>query len=82
MSDVIIVAILSFAGTVIGSIGGVLASNKLTNYRIEQLEKKVDRYTCIETRITEAEASIRSAHYRINELRDHWEHTGTSTHIL
>ena len=70
MSEVVIVAILSFAGTVIGSVGGVLASNRLTNYRIEQLEKKVDRYTCMESRITEAEAGIRSAHYRINELRE------------
>lgn len=40
----IIVALLSLVGTLIGSIAGVLVSNKLTNYRIEQLEKKLDEY--------------------------------------
>jgi len=35
----IIVAILSFAGTAIGTLGGIIASAKLTNYRIQQLEK-------------------------------------------
>lgn len=40
----VIVALLSLVGTLIGSIAGVLVSNKLTNYRIEQLEKKLDEY--------------------------------------
>ncbi len=42
MSDTVIVAIISLFGTLGGSLIGVLASNKLTNYRIEQLEKKVE----------------------------------------
>lgn len=44
MPNEIIVAIFSLAGTLIGSLGGVLASSKLTNYRLEQLEKKVERH--------------------------------------
>lgn len=40
MSDTIIVAILSLIGTLAGTFGGILVSNKLTNYRIAQLEKK------------------------------------------
>lgn len=42
MSDTVIVAIISLFGTLGGSLIGVLASNKLTTYRIEQLEKKVE----------------------------------------
>jgi len=44
MNAEITVALLSAAGTLIGSIGGILASNRLTNYRIAQLEKRVDKH--------------------------------------
>ena len=39
----IVVAILSLVGTCIGSIAGIMTAQKMTNYRIEQLEKKVDK---------------------------------------
>ncbi len=39
----IFVAILSLIGTCIGSIAGIMTAQKMTNYRIEQLEKKVDK---------------------------------------
>lgn len=44
MSEAIIVAIISLFGTLGGSLIGVLASNRLTVYRIEQLEKKVEAH--------------------------------------
>lgn len=44
MSDVVIVAIISLIGTLGGTFGGILTSSKLTNYRIEQLEKKVEEH--------------------------------------
>ena len=50
LSDPIIVALIGLAGSAIGSLIGVLASSKLTQYRIEQLEKKVDsqnRFTAL-----------------------------------
>ena len=45
MTDTIAVAIISLFGTLTGTFGGILTSNKLTGYRIEQLEKKLDAYT-------------------------------------
>lgn len=45
MTDTIAVAIISLFGTLMGTFGGILTSNKLTGYRIEQLEKKLDTYT-------------------------------------
>ena len=39
MSDSIAVALIGLAGSGLGSILGVLVSNKLTTYRVEQLEK-------------------------------------------
>ena len=44
MSDSIIVAIIGLIGSGAGSLCGVLVSSKLTQYRIEQLEKKVEKH--------------------------------------
>lgn len=44
MSETILVAVISLFGTLGGSLLGVLASNRLTVYRIEQLEKKVEKH--------------------------------------
>ena len=43
MSDTIIVAILGFVGSCIGSLAGI----GLIKYRIEQLEKKVEKHNGI-----------------------------------
>ncbi len=47
MPTEILIALLSLLGTILGSAGGVYAANKLSVYRIEQLEKKVDRHNSI-----------------------------------
>lgn len=44
MSDAVLVALIGLCGSGIGSVVGVLASAKLTNYRLEQLEKKVEKH--------------------------------------
>lgn len=66
MSETIIVSIISLIGTLGGTLGGILVANKLTNYRIEQLEKKVEKHNGIvertyklEGRVTEVEHDIR-----------------------
>lgn len=51
MYETIIVAILSLIGTLIGSIAGILTANKLTIYRIEQLEKKVEKHNNVLERV-------------------------------
>lgn len=68
----IMVAFISLLGTLIGSISGVLVSNKLSNYRIEQLEKKLDRYAEntdeIRERLVVVEQSAKSAHHRLDDI--------------
>lgn len=45
MSDPAFIAtIISSIVTLIGTFGGILTASKLSNYRIEQLEKKVDKH--------------------------------------
>ena len=51
----IIVAIIAFAGTLVGTFGGILAANKLTSYRIEQLEKKVEKHNNLVERMYNVE---------------------------
>lgn len=75
MSDAVIVGIISFIGTVIGTFGGILASNKLTNYRIEELEKKQDKHNKViervyklEERDSIIEEELKSVNLRIADL--------------
>lgn len=58
MSDIVIVSIISLFGTLAGTLGGILATSKLTNYRIEQLEKKVDKHNNLIERMFKAEENI------------------------
>jgi hypothetical protein len=51
MTEAIIVALIGFLGAVIGSGLGILASAKLTNYRLEQLEKKVNLHNNVIERV-------------------------------
>ena len=75
MSDAVIVALIGLAGSLIGSLIGILASNKLTLYRIEQLEKKVEKHNNLVERtyrLEQAEAvmeeKIDVANHRIDDL--------------
>lgn len=69
MNSDITMAIISFAGTLLGTLGGIIASNKLTVYRIFQLEKKVEKHNNLVERMIKVEDSTKSAHHRIDELR-------------
>ena len=57
MSEVITAA-LSLVGTLVGTLGGIALSSNLTNYRIEQLEKKVEKHNNLISRTYELERSI------------------------
>ena len=70
MDGTVLVALLSCAGTLIGSIAGIMTANKLTNFRIEQLEKKVEKHNNLIERMTAVEQSTKSAHHRIDELHN------------
>ena len=75
MSDVVIVGLLSLLGTILGTVGGIIATNRLTTYRIEQLEKKVDKHNSLIERTFEIEQDIaviqndiKVANHRIDDL--------------
>lgn len=60
----VIVGLLSLLGTLVGSFGGM----KLMSYRIEQLERKVDKHNNFAERIPVIEEQIKVANHRIDDL--------------
>ena len=78
MSETIIVPLLSLLGTILGTFGGILTASKLTNYRIEQLEKKVEKHNHVIERVYELEKQeavideeIKTMSHRIEEFTEH-----------
>lgn len=69
----IIVALLSVCGTALGTFGGIVTSAKLTTYRIEQLEKKVDKHNKFAERMPVVEEKISVINHRIEDLERHEE---------
>lgn len=68
MEPEIAVAICSLVGTLVGSLAGIMTANRLTNYRIEQLEEKVKKHNNLVERMAVVEQSAKSAHHRLDEL--------------
>lgn len=75
MNDVVIVALISLVGTLGGTFGGIITASKLTNYRIEQLEKKVEEHNKVVERTYKLEKEqevedekIRVINHRISDL--------------
>ena len=80
MSETIIISLISLVGTLAGSLGGILVSSKMTKYRIEQLEKKVDKHNNLIERTYKLEQhnavideEIKVANHRINDLENYYK---------
>ena len=81
MSESVLVALLALLGTLGGTFGGILTANKLTNYRIEQLEKKVEKHNKVVERVYILEKNeavmdeeIKVANHRIEDLEKQMQH--------
>lgn len=69
MSEAIIVALLGFAGTLLGSLFGVLAAQKLTQYRLAQLEEKVNKHNNLIERTYKLEGQMEECQHDIKDLK-------------
>ena len=74
MSDTVLVALLSLAGTVLGSSLGVIASSRLTQYRIQKLEEKVQKHNNLIERTYKLEGEVLECQHDIRDLKNH-KHT-------
>ncbi len=75
MPTQIAVALIGLAGSAIGSVIGVMVSAKLTQYRLEQLEKKVDKHNSViertfrlEERCSVLEEDMKVNNHRVADL--------------
>ena len=75
MDSEILLALISLAGAAIGTFGGILVSNRLTVYRVSQLEKKMDKHNCMLERVYGLEEGqavlceqVKSANHRLDDL--------------
>ncbi len=71
MDNTVIVALISLVGTLGGSLGGILVSSKLTAYRIEQLEKKVEEHNRFAQRMPLVEQRLDEIEQDVNELKQY-----------
>ena len=73
MTEAVIVAILGFAGTLLGSLFGILAAQKLTQYRLVQVEEKAksnqDSVHDLEGRTFVLEGRMTAAEHDIRDLK-------------
>lgn len=66
MSDTIIVAIISFLGTLAGSLSGM----NIMSFRIKQLEKRVDKHNNFAERMPVLEEKIKVINHRVEDLEN------------
>ena len=67
--------LISVLGSAVGTFAGIMVNSRLVNFRIEQLEKKVDKHNKVIDRVYElekrdavVEEEIKVANHRINDL--------------
>lgn len=74
----LIVSAISALGSALGTFAGIMVNSKLTNFRIEQLEKKVDKHNQVidrvyklEKRDAVVEEEMKVANHRISDLEEY-----------
>lgn len=77
MEAEVVVSLVSVIGSALGTFAGIMINSKLMNYRIEQLEKKVDKHNQVIDRVYNLERhdavfdeEIKVANHRIDDLEN------------
>ena len=71
MTETILSSILSLVGTLVGTFGGILVAGKLTTYRIEQLEKKVEKHNSVVERTFKLEGEVKELQHEVIDLKEY-----------
>ena len=78
MTETIVVTLISVLGSFLGTLSGIMINAKLMNYRIEQLEKKVDKHNKVIERVYALERQdavfeeeMKVANHRIQDLENY-----------
>ena len=71
MPDTILVALISGLCTLLGSLGGVVASSSLTQFRLKQLESKVEKHNSVIERTFKLEGRMNEAEHDLKDLKQY-----------
>lgn len=69
MSEAVLIALIGLAGSALGAFAGVMASAKLTQYRLERLEEKVNKHNNLIERTYKLEGRMTEAEHDIKDLK-------------
>lgn len=70
MNDVIITAVLSLVGTLVGTFGGIVTGSKLTNFRVERLEKSVEKHNNMIERMFKLEGRVTEIEHDVRDIKN------------
>ena len=68
MNDTIIIALLGLIGSGFGSVCGVIASSRLSNYKIQKLEEAVSKHNNLIDRMYKAERDIVVINQKLEDM--------------
>lgn len=63
-----IIGVISVISSFVATFGGIIVSSKLTTYRIEQLEKRIEKLADIAERVSLIEEKFKAVNLRIDAL--------------
>lgn len=69
MPETVLVALLSLVGTLVGSLSGILAANRMVNYRLGQLEEKVEKHNSVIERTFKLEGQMSEVQHEVLDLK-------------
>ena len=69
ISEGVMIALIGGSGSVVGSLIGVLASQKLTQYRLQKLEEKVDKHNNVIERTYKLEGRVTELEHDIQDIK-------------
>lgn len=70
MEPEVLVSLITLLGSALGTFAGIAVNTKLTNYRIEQLERKVDKHNSVIERTVKLEERVGAIDYRLKEIEN------------
>lgn len=73
MSEAVLVALISGMCTLLGSLGGVLATSSLTSYRLKKLEEEVNKHNKVVERTFRLEGRMDEAEHELRDLKKYHE---------
>jgi len=71
VSEAILVAVISGACTLLGSLGGVMATSSLTAYRLKRLEEQVGKHNQVIERTFRLEGRMTEMEHEVRDLKEY-----------